>query len=99
MQTTYTLVPVGVAERDLKAEGLKRLGRLLLSSRGLLSRRRGGLRRGLGCLGLGLRLGLGVQRADLKLCLVLLEDALVVVLPELLGSVFTSNALEDLLTA
>jgi hypothetical protein len=33
------------------------------------------------------------------LLLVFLEDTLVVVLPELLGGVFTSDALEDLLAA
>jgi len=41
------------------------------------------------------RSGLGIQRADLQLLPVLLEDALVVVLPELLGRVFAGNALED----
>lgn len=45
--------------------------------------------------GLGLWLGLAVEGADHELLLVLLQDGLVVVLPELLGSVLSGNTLED----
>jgi hypothetical protein len=40
-------------------------------------------------------LGLRVERTDLQLLLVLLQDGLVVVLPKLLASVFAGNTLED----
>jgi hypothetical protein len=46
-----------------------------------------------GRIGLGLR----VERADLELLLVLLENACVVKLPELLGGVLASDLLQDLL--
>lgn len=57
-----------------------------------------GLRRGLGGFGLD-GLGLGVERTDLQLCLVLLENAFVVVFPELLRGVLAGNTLQDLLAA
>lgn len=47
------------------------------------------------CGGRCRRSGLGVQTADLQLLLVFLEDALIVIFPELFRSVFASNALED----
>lgn len=43
-----------------------------------------------------LKLGLLLERADLELGAVLLEHALAVVLPELLGGVLAGHALEDL---
>lgn len=49
--------------------------------------------------GRGSGLLLSVQAADLELRLVFLEDAFVVVFPELLGGVFASDAGEDLLAA
>jgi hypothetical protein len=47
------------------------------------------------CNGRSGRRGLGVERSDLQLLLVFLEDAVVVVFPELLGCVLSGNALED----
>lgn len=46
-----------------------------------------------------LELGLLLERADLELGAVLLEHALAVVLPELLGGVLAGHALEDLCAA
>jgi hypothetical protein len=43
-----------------------------------------------------LKLGLLLERADLELGAVLLEHALAMVLPELLGRVLAGHALEDL---
>jgi len=40
-------------------------------------------------------LGFAIQRADLQLLLVLLQDGFVVVLPELLRGVFSGDSLED----
>ena len=42
---------------------------------------------------------LGVERADLELGLILLEDALVVVLPELFAGILACDTGEDLLSA
>lgn len=96
---SYVLVPAGVRERNLVAEWLKSLSRLAVC---LLASGRNWL--GLGCRcgsgrRLGLLLGLGIERADLQLRLVLLQDAVVVVLPELLGRILAGYALEDLLAA
>jgi len=43
-------------------------------------------------------LWLGVKGSDLELLLVLLQDAFIVVLPELLGGVLAGDSLEDLLS-
>ena len=92
---TYVLIPVGVSEWNLLAVLLERLSLFFL----VLSRLLSGSRRGCGSLlGLLFLLGLSIERADLQLGLVLLEDALIVVLPELLGGVLSSYALKDLLT-
>lgn len=105
---TYALVPARIRERDLLAERLQGLLILAFRGGGFLRRNRLGRshRRWLCCwlglelrLGLGLSLGLGVEAADLELALVLLQDALVVVLPELFGSILASDPLENLLTA
>ena len=97
-----SLVPVRVAEGDLRAEGLQglglALGRCLAHGLGLRRLDGDGAGCGLRLGGLG-GLGLGVEGADEEFLLVLLEDALVVVFPELLGSVLSGYALEDLLTA
>jgi hypothetical protein len=37
----------------------------------------------------------GIERANLKLGLVFLQDSLIVILPELLGCIFTGNTLKD----
>lgn len=97
---TDSLVPTWVGKGDLRAEWLQRLGFLLaLGGDGLL---RGGGR--LGCRnrhwlrgGFRLHLGLAVEAAHLELSLVLLQDALIVVLPELFGGIFSGDSLEDLL--
>lgn len=81
------MIPAGVAKGNLGAERLESF-RLLVGGRGhnglgLLLGLRSGVR--LGGLGLGrLGLGLAVERADLERGLVLFQDPLVVVLPELL---------------
>lgn len=108
--TTYRLVPVGIATRDHVTKLIKSFGGLFGISSGLRSHktrlgfrldnlllllrcwRRGGRR----CWWCSLRLR--VQRANLKLLLVLLQDALIVVLPELLAGILSSYSLEDLLT-
>lgn len=85
-RVAYSLVPRGVCEGNEIAE-------LIQSLEVLLGNGRHGARLGLGLRGRGLGgsrrsggsgLGLAVERADLKLLLVLLQDALIVVLPELL---------------
>lgn len=94
---TYALVPAGIREGDQVTVRLEGLGLVVDGLLGLL----GGCGRGGGGLGLGgLDLGLlGVEGADLEGLLVLLEDAGVVVLPELLGGVLAGDAREDLLAA
>lgn len=92
---TYALVPAGVGEGNQVTVGLEGLGLLFDGLLGLLGGLgRGGGGRGLGGLDLGL---LGVEGADLQGLLVLLEDALVVVFPELLGGVLAGDTGEDLL--
>lgn len=101
--TTHVLVPARIAKGNLISIRLK--GIRLLTARSLLlsssdsfgcSRRSGS---GLG-LGLGLGgLGLCIEGSDLKLLLVLLQDALVVIFPELLRRVLAGDALENLLAA
>lgn len=96
---TYALVPAGIGKGNLLAKGIERLRLVLLlldGGDGLGGRLDDGRRLGF-CLGLGL--GLGVEGADEKLGLILLQDTFVVVLPELLGGVLASDALEDLLAA
>jgi hypothetical protein len=96
-EKTYTLVPGGIRKWHLVAEGLHRLSILVF---GGLSNNHGGSC--LGWAGGGCRRRrdlLGVQGADLKLGLVLLENALVVVLPELLAGILSGYAREDLLAA
>ena len=97
---TYTLVPRRIGEGDQVAIGILRLGsrRGLEIARGLRLRRGLGLLRGRGRGRSGLGLLLGIQRADLELALVLLQDTLVVVLPELLGGILSGNALENCVT-
>lgn len=93
---TYTLVPRGVGERNqitiriLRLSICRRLvvGRGSLCDWGGLLGCRGGSRRGLDDL-------LCVQRADLQLGLVLLQNALVVVLPELLRGILSGDSLEN----
>lgn len=93
-QCTHRLVPCRVRIRDQVAVWIQ--GPCLFRSGfGGLRRNSAGHSFWLDDFLLLLRSGLGVQRADLQLLLVLLEDALVVVLPELLGRVFAGNALED----
>lgn len=99
------MVPGRVSKGNLVTERLESLGVFLLGSNLLLCSLDG-----LGCRGrghrssIGLRLrlggrGFGVKGSDQKLLLVLLENTLVVVLPELLGSVLAADALENLLTS
>jgi hypothetical protein len=110
IRTTYRLVPVGIATRNEITKLVKRFGGLFGISSGLRSHDTGlGLRLDnllllLGCWRRGggrcwgCRLCLRVQRADLELLLVLLQDGLIVVLPELLAGILSSYSLEDLLT-
>lgn len=95
------MVPTWVCEGDLRAERLQRLGVLLaLGGDGLL--RGGGLGGGNGhglCGGFRLHLWLAVEAADLELPLVLLQNTLVVVFPELFGGILSGYSLEDLLAA
>lgn len=88
------------------AEGLQ--GLRILTARRLALRSLDDLGRGLldgdgagGGLGLGLLLGLGlgIEGADVELGMPLLEDALVVVFPELLGRILAGDSLQDLLAA
>lgn len=96
---TYVLVPRRITKRNLFTKGLERF-RLFVSVRNLLLGSGDGLGRRLGHrLSLGRGLRFCVERADLELGLVLLEDALVVVFPELLGGVLASYTLKDLLAA
>jgi hypothetical protein len=99
------LIPSRVSKGNLVTEGLQSLGFFLFVGNLLL-----GSLDGLGCgsrrhrcrIGRRFRfgsIGLGVKRADQELVLVFLQDSLVVVLPELLGSVLASDALEDLFAA
>lgn len=76
--------------RRLALHSLDDLGRGLLDGDGA-----GG---GLG-LGLLLGLGLGIEGANVELGMPLLEDALVVVFPELLGRILAGDSLQDLLAA
>ena len=101
-EEAYALIPRRIAVRNQVTERIphvhgRRRGR---------ARRRGdgaGLGRGFGRGALvgrcrrrrGGRRLLRVERADLQLRLVLLEDALVVVLPELLRGVLAGDALQD----
>lgn len=93
---TYCLVPVGVGVGDQITKGIHGLGLFGAAGNDLLG---GGLLgHGSGGSGCGLDgFGLGVEGADVQLGLVLLQDTLVVVLPELLGGVLSGDALEDLL--
>lgn len=97
----YRLVPIRVGVRNQVAVRFQCLRSLPGSWTGL-----GGNGAGLGGRASGLlgwrrsrrrsrRSGLGVERTNLKVLLVLLEDALVVVFPELLGSVLAGNPLEN----
>lgn len=112
-QILYRLVPVGVTARNQITELIQWLS-LLPCSRTWLWCNRSWLRRWHHNLLLFLLLrrwrggrwrggsssfGLGVQRANLQLLLVLLQNALIVVFPELLAGVFAGNALQDLLSA
>lgn len=97
---TYALVPARVRKGNLLAIWLQRLSLLfalgrdgLLGCSGLVGHSDG---HGF-CGWLGLDFGLGVEAANLQLALVLLQDALVVVLPELLGCILAGYTLEDLL--
>lgn len=83
---TYALIPCWVGKGDLGAERLERLGLLLrLRHNGFLCCGLFWYSNGRG-LGSGFRLnfGLGVEAAHLQLALVLLQNAFIVVLPELL---------------
>lgn len=109
IKTTYRLVPVGVATGDQITKLVKSFGGLFGIASGLrshetrLSFRLDNLLLLLGCWGRGSRrcgwcsLFLRVERADLELLLVLLQDGLIVVLPELLAGILSSYSLEDLL--
>jgi len=95
------LVPRGISKGDQISIGILWLGpgrwryggiggvRLLGSWRGSWRRRR-----------LGGRFGslLRVQRADLQLTLVLLQNTLIVIFPELLRSIFSGDSLENYAT-
>lgn len=93
------MIPSRVGEGDLGAERLERLGLLLrLWHYRFLC---GSLFGYSDDSGLGRRFcfdfGLGVEAADLQLTLVLLQNAFIVVLPELLGGILAGDSLEDLL--
>jgi hypothetical protein len=93
---THILVPCWVTEGDLVAKSLEGL-RVVGPRHGRLGRVDGLLGRG-GLLGrLGGGFGLGVEAANLQLVFPLVEDGLVMVLPELLGGVLACYTLEDLL--
>lgn len=83
MEETYTLVPGGIGKWNqitIRLLWLAKCSRLNLA-RGRWCRL--GFRSwSWGGLGLGLSL-LGIQRTDLELTLVLLQDSLIVILPEL----------------
>lgn len=95
---TYRLVPVGVCVGNQVTEGVHGLvlfrGGVALDAVGVGNGSVGLNLDWLRC-GLGLWLGLAVEGADHELLLVLLQDGLVVILPELLGSVLSGNTLED----
>lgn len=96
-EETYTLVPSGVRKWHLVAEGLQRLSLLVVGGFG---HNHGGSGFGRAGGGSGRRLDLlGVEGADLELGLVLLENTLVVVLPELLAGILSGYARKDLLAA
>ena len=99
--TTYTLVPRGIGKGNqisirILWLGLGRWWHRGIGGVGLLGSWRGSWRR---CR-LGSRFGglLSVQRADLQLTLVLLQNALIVIFPELLGSIFSGDSLENCAT-
>lgn len=101
---TYALVPAGVGIGDEVAKWSQGV-RLVVRDLDLLGRFRCSVhgrwlgldRHGGGGGGGGSILWLGIQRANEEGALVLIEDALVVVLPELLGGVLAGDACEDLL--
>jgi hypothetical protein len=96
---TYTLIPTRIRKGNQISIGLQRLR--LLNRRGGNNRPalclwRGGRWRGWWCCyRRGFHL-LGIQRPDEELRLVLLQDALIVILPELLGCVLASDSRENL---
>ena len=95
---TYALVPTGVGKRDLLAERLECL-RLLFGRLGLCNSFRSLLLRFGRRSWRGRRLRLRVERADLQLLLVLLQNPCIVVFPELLGRILAADFLENLLAA
>ena len=109
-KSIHRLVPVRVTSRDHVTKLVKSLGHLLCIGAGLGSH---GTRLGLGlddflfllcCWGRCGRRSRGsgsllrVQGADRELLLVLLQNALIVVLPELLAGILSGYSLQDLLT-
>lgn len=96
------MVPAGIGERNQLSKRLE--GLALLGGRLGDDGSSGGLRLGSGSgrrrrRSLRFRLRLGVEGADKELIMVLLENALVVVLPELLGCILAGYALQDFLAA
>jgi hypothetical protein len=97
----YTLIPARIRKWDLITQGLQRFSLfLLLGSSWSRRSRRGSRLRGWSCRRSGRRGGLlGVERTDLELGFVFLEDTFIVVFPELLAGVLAGYAGEDLLAA
>jgi hypothetical protein len=99
---TYALIPTRIRKGNQISKRIQRL--VVVVSRSLRGRRSHSLARRGGLCSRWRRRGsrqcggfLSIERANLELSLVLLEDALVVVFPELLAGVLAGYAREDLL--